>query len=541
VVSKDTVIYDKPFIELYSLEDFRISPDADWIDPINSSPYLITIRKVYVGDLKEDMKAGRYIQLSDDVIQLASGQDNDSVQKTRDDTHSSASPISTISDFNQVEVMEHIQNYKGEDVIYYTLGTVARLTDPVPLKEVYWHGKRPYVLGMSHIESHRIFSAGSPEIWSGLQEEINEVTNQKLNNVKLVLNKKFVVKSDAQVDLNALLRNQPGSVIYTEDPQNDVKELGTPDVTQSSYLEIERLTNAFNELAGNFNPQQGMVNKQADAGRTMQMLNSNMSVLVEFQLKTFVETFVSPILSLMVDVEREYETDLVVLELVGRQAGIIKNAPQAIGSPQAPGQAQPQPQGQPGAVGGAAPQQPQGAFGDNHPSGMQKSPPMTQEQLVYIMALLKRDLTVNANVGMNSTDPLLKLQKLIAAMNAMLNYISSPRSAAIDIEELAKEVFALSGYADGLRFLNRETNPQVAALQQQVAQMTQMLKLKTQEKQMEIQAKLKISKDTLDTKKLIEGAKIAHSDKELQSENARTVLEYSKDMHVHHNPQPKGE
>lgn len=518
VVSKETVLHDKPAIELYSLDNFRIDPSADWIDPVNSSPYVIVIRKTYVGKLKEDIQAGKYLPVSDSLIALALSTDG-SIQDTRDNSKSPQS-TSQISDFNVVEIQEHIQRYRGEDVIYYTLGTVAKLSEPVPLKKVYWHGLRPYVLGVSHIESHKIFAAGSPEIWSGLQEESNEITNQRLNNVKLTMNKKFIIQSDAQVDLGALLRNQPGSVVFTDDVDKDIKELSTPDVTQSSYLEADRLSQAFNELAGNFNPSAGLVDKQADSSRTNQMLNSNMSVLVEFQLKTFAETYVTPMLSLLDRVEQEYETDRSVLELVGRKAGVLKNIPEATPQPQ-------QPQGAPGTPPTAEP----------HTLNLiQQIKPMTDEELVKIMQLMKRDLDIRANVGMNATDPMLKLQKLIASLNFIIGALSNPKSAALDIEEIAKEVMALSGYADGLRFLNRQVNPQLAALQQQVVMLTQQLKLRTAEKQAEAQARIalqNVKEKGLNQRK---AADIEQDTKKLQAENARTVLDHSRQMEQMNQP-----
>ena len=47
---------DKPEITLIPRENFRFDPAADWTDPINTSPYLIWLRPMYVKDVKARMK-----------------------------------------------------------------------------------------------------------------------------------------------------------------------------------------------------------------------------------------------------------------------------------------------------------------------------------------------------------------------------------------------------------------------------------------------------------------------------------------------------
>jgi hypothetical protein len=49
-------IKDKPCIELRPIENIRIDAGADWIDPINSSPYLCDIIPMYVCKVKRMMK-----------------------------------------------------------------------------------------------------------------------------------------------------------------------------------------------------------------------------------------------------------------------------------------------------------------------------------------------------------------------------------------------------------------------------------------------------------------------------------------------------
>jgi hypothetical protein len=66
----------------------------------------------------------------------------------QEDSH--VHPETNIKAFDVVWVMRwFMEDDEGEDHVFYTLGTDALLTDPKPIEEVYFHGKRPYVMGYS--------------------------------------------------------------------------------------------------------------------------------------------------------------------------------------------------------------------------------------------------------------------------------------------------------------------------------------------------------------------------------------------------------
>jgi hypothetical protein len=63
--------------------------------------------------------------------------------------------------------------------VFYTLGTEALLTDPKPIQEVYFHGKRPYVMGYAILESHRTLKSSLPTFIRPLQQESNAIRNDR--------------------------------------------------------------------------------------------------------------------------------------------------------------------------------------------------------------------------------------------------------------------------------------------------------------------------------------------------------------------------
>ena len=177
----------------------------------------------------------------------------------------------------------NIVNVNGTDLMYWTMGTELLLTDPIPLTEAFPHlreGERPFTIGFSTIEAFRNYPSGDVEQSAPLQEEINTVANQRLDNVKLVLNKRYYVKRGSQVDLDALIRNVPGGGVMMNDPENDVKTVETKDITSSSYQEQDRLSTEMDELVGSFSQQSVQQTANAKGGETKDLSKLFLSRLI---------------------------------------------------------------------------------------------------------------------------------------------------------------------------------------------------------------------------------------------------------------------
>ena len=445
------VLVDCPRVDLFPVENLRIDPGANWVDPINSSPYVIHLIPTYVLDVKDKMESGEWLPYGDNVIAAATESKPDSTriarQKDRDDPY--GADARSVDDYEVVWVQRHIHRRDGRDWEFYMLGDMCLLTEPIPLKESVLHGKRPYVLGTTVIETHKLFPSTVPQLSRGLQEEINEVANQRLDNVKFVLNKKFLVKRGKESDVQGLIRNVPGGVAMFDDPTGDVRELSWQDVTASSFQEHQGLGMEMDELLGNFNPAQIMATGGAqNPARNMAMLSGASGTLVEYALRTYVETFIQPILRQLVQLEQAYETDQKVLQLSGKKAGIFQK------------------------------------YGIDA---------VTDD-------LLQNEMTLTVNVGMGATDPMQKLNKFLTGLTTYTNMLKQP-SPGINMEEVGKEVFGMMGYQDGKRFFSND-NPQVLQLQQQLQQAQGIigeLQKKVADKQMAHQVAMQkqiITKDT---------------------------------------------
>jgi len=424
---------DIPVVDLIPAENLRVDPAASWLDPINTSPYIIHLIPMYVVDIKDRMNRpdpkGRVWKRYEDSVLMSLKAADDSTRQTR--LGLSQDPVQqrrTISDYDVVWVHRHIHRYNGQDWEFYTLASERMLTEPEPLVDTVFHGQRPYIMGNVVLETHKPLPSPVPKLVRGLQEEANEIANQRLDNIKLVLNKRWFAKRGKNVDLASLVRNVPGGITLLDDPETDVKEVTWPDVTGSAYLEQDRIDADFSDLAGNFDPMQVQGQKLGQPStNTLRMLQGPSSLLTEYMLKTFVETFVQPLMRHLVLLEQHYETDAAVLAIAGQKAQAFQK------------------------------------FGVSE---------VTDE-------MLDHEMTVTVNVGMGATDPVMKLQRFTAGITTLQALALKPIPGA-DLKEISKEIFGLSGYQDGDRFW--VSDPTAMEQAKMIEQLKQQLKVLVSER-----------------------------------------------------------
>lgn len=437
------VVKDRPCIKLRPVENIRIDPAADWIDPVESSPYMIDIQPMYVTDLRRmarenDPKTGapKFKSFTDADLARARPDVMDTTRRLRSATSEDPqdnAEDAPISDYEMVWVLKQFHRVDGEDYCYYTLGTEKLLSDPKPIKEVYFHGKRPYVIGCVILETHKALPDGVAWLAKPIQQETTDIANQRLDNVKFVLNKRWIVARGRQVDVQSLVRNVPGGVTMATDPNMDIKESNWPDVTSSSYVEQDRLNVDFDDLVGNFSA--GSVQTNRALNETvggMRMLNNSASIMTEYLLRTFIETWVIPVLRQLMLLEQYYESDQTVMAIAAEKARLFPR------------------------------------FGIAR---------VTDQ-------LLEQELLLSVNVGQGATDPNARLQKFLTAVNSAIALVGQA-PPGFNVMEAVKEIFSFAGYRDGARFFSQQQDPRLA----KAMQMIQALQGQVQGKQMELQAK----------------------------------------------------
>lgn len=429
---KKKVLQDEPHVRLVPLENFRFSPSADWTNPILDSPYLIELMPMSISDILErmeqaDPKTGEPAWRPMSVAQIGSATtyEFDTTRMAREGNRQDPKDDrgQAISRFRTAWVQKVIIRIKGEDWLYYTLGTEYLLSEPKRLSEVFLHGMRPYELGICILEAFRTYPSGVVELGQDLQASANELSNQRRDNVNLVLNKRYHIKRGQNVDLNALMRNTPGGGVMM-DEIDAVEVINTPDVTSSSYQEQDRINVDFDEITGQFS--QSTVQSNRSLNETvggLELMSSGSNQMTEYLIKVFAVTFAERILKQLVALEQAYETDEIVLALAGDRAKLFQK------------------------------------FGIDE---------ITDE-------LLRQRLTTKVDLGIDATDPIRRIEKFTYALAAIERALALP---GINKKATVDEVMGAIGYSNSAQFfsdLEEEQDPQIAQLMEQIQVLTQQI------------------------------------------------------------------
>jgi hypothetical protein len=413
-----TVIKDTPAVDLRPVENIRFAPTADWMDPIGTSPFLIDRIPMPIFQIIEMTKQ----KSVKSKIPWIEGYGVGTLLQGRSDQHSDdqirrqrernrLDPIDETNYLNQeydtVWVHRNIIKKDGRDYIYYTLGTHLMLSEPIPLEEEYPHlkpGQRPYTLGFCTLETHKNYPQSLVGITSGLQQAANELSNQRQDNVALVLNRRYFVKRGQGVDLKSLQRNVPGGVTLMNNVDSDIRVEAPPDVTSSSYQEQDRINLDFDDVAGNFSTASVGTNRNMnETVGGMEMLGADADIITEYQLRVFSETWVEKVIKQIIQLEQRHESDTAIFAMIGDKMNMYEK------------------------------------YGINE----------------VLDDMIQGSMNVEVNVGYGATNPAQRLNRLTQGLTTVAN-LAPEMMMRLDEDEVSKEVFGALGFKDSSRFFLAE-------------------------------------------------------------------------------------
>lgn len=474
-LDSEEVMVDRPCIDLLPVGNLKFHPAAKWTDVVGTSPYLILEFPMYIRDILSRMEKedgpDAWRSLSKATILTARIHKDDSLESARDNYQED--PKKAPSPINEYDMaMVHLNFIKVEDecYAYWTLKDKYLLSDPKPVGEVFLHckdGRPPVTVGFCVLETHKAIKSSAIHLGSELQRESNEIANQRGDNVKFVLNKRWKVRRGANVDVESIVRNVPGGVTMVNDVDKDMQAVEWNDVTQSAYAEQDRLNYDYDSVTGNIDQASVQPNMPAEQPvGTMRQMAEGANIVTEYQLRTYVETWVEPTLRQLAKMEAAYETDEVILAVAGQKA-----------SQQFP------------------------KFGMG--PGMDR--------------LLSQDLVLSINVGMGSTDPNTRFQRFMAALGAY-GQVATQGSPDMNLPEVRKELFGLAGFRDNKRFFTN-VDPrlqQAQQLMQQAQQIAEKVVAAAKDRVQRREIQLNRKESDLKLKELAGGGDIAKSQAEMQ-------------------------
>ena len=435
---------NRPACDLIPIENFRFDASADWRDPIRDSPFVTYACPTYVGEAKEMVKSGYAdaliaagLNIDNSMWWALASDDYDSLRQMREGNRiDKYAEKKDAPDAETLWIRKHISRVDGEDWYWETIGDIVMFKSPRPLLEVYPHlkrGDRPFTMGFSVVETHKVYPSGTVQLGEQIQDEINDVANLQLDTVKMSTFGRWLVRRNSMTDVSTLKQGIPQSVIGVDDVNADVKELKQADVPRGGFTELDRLQTDLDDVLGNFSPASAQANKQLNETiGGLNLLSSDASQIKEMEARTFVETWAEPTLQQIYDMECTYESDEDVINDVCATVDV--------------------------------PQQ-------------------------LLMQALKQRSRVRINVGFNATSPEKRIGRLTMALHTLFQLFPNSIQSA-NQQEIRKEIFGAVGFDDGERFFPSAENvdPEVQALRQQVAELTQQLSGKTIEAQAKVQA-----------------------------------------------------
>jgi hypothetical protein len=297
---------DRPFLELVPFEniqyDFRVISE----DPVMDSPYWRQWIPMYVGDVKYKFKTKEWKKPKGMDWKVIDVRNTDSVRKARqgkkqDPAQQGFGSDGNDSEYFQVWVVENYFRLAGTDWTFLSLGDEYIVTDPERTVDKFPHRRRPFAMSQFDPEAFRSHSDGLPELFRHLQAEENAIRNQRRDNVNIVLNRGHFVKRGAGVQLQSLLSPRPGMVTLGDDIGEDaIRPMDVMDVTASAYREEEIATRDIEQISMQSANKLGVQTSDRQSA-TEAAINASASGEQEgFIIKAFVDTFMRPLLTMLV-------------------------------------------------------------------------------------------------------------------------------------------------------------------------------------------------------------------------------------------------
>lgn len=441
-----TVTEDKPVIQLIPADKLLVHPGADWLDPVQSSPYVVENIDMFVGDVEtrmeqQDSKTGQrpWKKLDRGQIlaaRIRSGAIDEDMARERENNRSRnpAGREGSQGDtsLDMVRIKECVWRHRGEDLHYFMLGQNEMLTEPTPIEEIYpgYEAERPWAMGYAAVEAFRAYPTSKVELVHPLQQATNDSRNLRMDSLALSVSPERLVRANGSVDVESLRRTVPGKVNLLAD-LNDVKWDRPPPVPPEAYKEQTVLDQEFDAIGGTFGPASVVANRASNDTATGMSLVSNVAnQITRLDIRTTSESWAERALRQVMRLICRFESNPNRFRIAGRKAAIEQ---------------------------------------------FTQTPP--NDPVAFAEAAVKliesQAMVLRLNVGVGATDPGVRMKNLREAFGAAAEMVGpealQPR---LNVDEVLTEIFGAAGYKDGKRFLNQqEKDPAIAMLMDKLKEM----------------------------------------------------------------------
>ncbi len=412
------VTKDRPMVDLIPIENVGIDPAAPWFNPVQLGRWFYVRYPMGLSDVRALMKSGakpagamgRDPAWLDDVPDelLMKGrieEDRSGGRRVREGGADRYEDAKSPGELDIVWIQENFIRVGGKDYHFWSVGRHGFISRVRETYRAYpeLDGERPYVMGVSSLDTHRVFPMSPVESWQPLQLELNDVTNLRQDTLKRSIAPIAVVRRGKNVDLQAVQRRGQPDVVLQVDAPDDVSFTQTPGPTGAAFTETSVNNAMFDELAGVFSTSSVQSNRQLnETVGGMRMMSGAANAVSEFDLRLWLESWVEPVLRQLVHLIRYNESDERVMALAGQRARVWQR----------------------------------------------------YQYLPTLSDFEQCEITLRVNAGVGALDPMQRLAKLKMAGEMLAPMFPQMQAEGIvpNIEAFIEEVMGHAGFKDGRRF-----------------------------------------------------------------------------------------
>lgn len=470
------VTADRPMIDLIPIDRVYVDPAAPWYDPAQLGRWFCVKYPMGISDIRALLRSGAkngvdsaWLEVDDSTLLMGRVEDDRSAtRRAREGGSDRYEDGRGVNDLDIVWLQENFLRISGIDYHWWSVGRHAYISKVRTTREAYPHldGERPYVMGVAQIDTHRVFPMSPVESWQPLQLELNDITNLRQDTLKRSIAPLTLIKRGKNVDVTAVKRRgQPDAMVFVDDVEADIKFQQTPGPAGAAYTEVSGINAQFDELAGVFSTSSVQTSRQLnETVGGMRLMSGAANAVSEFDLRTWVETWVERVLRQLIHLIKTYESDEKILAIAGAKSRAYQE----------------------------------------------------HKYLPTLADFDHCDVTLSVNVGIGALDPMQQLAKLKVGLEMLAPAFPAMQAQGIKpkYEVFIEEVMGKVGYKDGRRFFEfgkppeQQQDPEVVKLMEEMKLENRKLDVTIQEAMLEMRAEDERNRRDNDTKLQIEDQRL---------------------------------
>ena len=305
-ITKEFPYYDDPYIYPIDLFDFYKAPKGTTID---NSEYCIMKTQTTISRLEQMQKQGTYRNIS--MVKSLMGSTKNDDGRERYTNVDVADPNGIIDKHSKLVTL--YEYWEDDRVIVLAEEKVVIRDEENP----FWHCRKPFIEGRVCPVENEFYGIGLMEMIESLQNELNDLRNLRMDNLKLAINCMYVIGRNADVDLDTLV-NEPGGVILATFV-DEVVPLQTKDITPNAFTEAKIITDDIQATHGIYDYSKGQPSKDRETATGILSLQEAANYRFKLMILMLCKNILGRGSEFMVDLNEQFINTEKIFRLTGKQ------------------------------------------------------------------------------------------------------------------------------------------------------------------------------------------------------------------------------